>query len=100
MNPMSRKVFINYAPRKAVWGSGQLHSPAAFFPGEVPPPQTHWIGDSVEPPKASLDTMEKRNLLLLPGIELWPSSPLPCRLDYPGSRKCFPAEPSWGTPTV
>jgi hypothetical protein len=42
-------------------------------PGEIVP-GTHWIGDSIGP-KAGLDDVEKRKILLLPGIKPRSSSP-------------------------
>jgi hypothetical protein len=36
-----------------------------------PPPHTHWIGDWVGP-RASLDVVEKRKFLTLPGLKLPP----------------------------
>jgi hypothetical protein len=52
-------------------------------------PDTHWIGGWVDP-RASLDDVEKRKFLTLPGLKL---RPLSCparsqslyRLHYPGS---------------
>jgi hypothetical protein len=50
--------------------SGQLHSPVALPPGERAP-GTDWIGGWVDP-RASLDDLEKRKFLTLPGLELQP----------------------------
>jgi hypothetical protein len=53
------------------WGvSDQLHAPAALPPGERAP-GTQWIGGWVDP-RASLDDVEKRKFLTLPGLELRP----------------------------
>jgi hypothetical protein len=48
--------------------SGQLHTPATLPPGERAP-STHWIGGWVDP-RASLDDVENRKFLTLPGLEL------------------------------
>jgi hypothetical protein len=50
--------------------SGQLHTPAAFTPGERAP-DTHWTGGRVDP-RSSLDDMEKTEFLTLPGLKLRP----------------------------
>jgi hypothetical protein len=49
---------------------GELHAPAALPPGKEPT-DTHWIGGWVGP-RASLDDVEKRKFLILPGLELRP----------------------------
>jgi hypothetical protein len=46
--------------------SGQLHAPAALPAGEKFP-DTHWIGGLVVR-RSVLDAVEKRKILLLPGI--------------------------------
>jgi hypothetical protein len=51
--------------------SGQLHTPAALFPGKSP--GTHWIGGWVGPPSRYGRCREEKNLAL-PGIEVGPSS--------------------------
>jgi hypothetical protein len=48
--------------------SGQLHAPAAL-PPRIKPPGTHWLGGWVGP-SASLEDVEKRHFLTLPGLEL------------------------------
>jgi hypothetical protein len=53
--------------------SGQLHAPAALPRGERTR-GTHWIGDWMDP-RADLDVVEKRKILLVPGIEPRPSNP-------------------------
>jgi hypothetical protein len=45
--------------------SGQVHAPAALPPGKKPH-VTYWIGGWVGP-RASLDDVEKRKFLTLPG---------------------------------
>jgi hypothetical protein len=50
--------------------SGQLHAPAALPPGKEPQ-VPHWIGGWVDL-RASLDDLEKRKLLTLPGLKLRP----------------------------
>jgi hypothetical protein len=52
--------------------SGQIHAPATLPPVERAP-STHWLGGSVDP-RASLDDLEKRKFLTLPGFELRPLS--------------------------
>jgi hypothetical protein len=47
----------------------------------------HWIGGWVGP-GAELDAVEKREILLLPGIEPRLSSPSLYRLSYPGCQPC------------
>jgi hypothetical protein len=59
-----------------VGGDRSASRPAALLSGKDPP-GTHWIGGWVGP-RASLDDMEKRKFLTLPGLELltpWLSSP-------------------------
>jgi hypothetical protein len=57
----------------AVDGSERSTSrPCPFTPVQIAR-GSHWIGGRVGP-RASLDTMEKRTILILPGIELRPSS--------------------------
>jgi hypothetical protein len=68
--------------------SGQIQATAALHPGNEPP-GTHWIGGWVDP-RASLDDVEKRKFLTLPGLELRPfgrqaRSQSLYRLRYPGS---------------
>jgi hypothetical protein len=54
--------------------SGQLHTLAAFTPGEEPP-ITHWIGGWVGT-RAILDVVVKRiKFQPLPGMEPWSSHP-------------------------
>jgi hypothetical protein len=48
--------------------NGQLYTPAALPLGKEPA-GIHWIGGWVGP-TAGLDTVEKREILPLPGIEL------------------------------
>jgi hypothetical protein len=59
--------------------SSQPDAPAALPPGKEPP-VTHWIGGWVDP-RASLDDVEKRKFLTLPGLELGPLG-RPARTDY------------------
>jgi hypothetical protein len=67
--------------------SGQLHTPAALPSGERTP-GTYWIGGWVNP-RAGLDTVEKRKILPLLGIE--PRSPSLNRMSYPDSyQACLP----------
>jgi hypothetical protein len=65
--------------------SGQFHDPAALAPWEIAH-GTHWIGRWVGP-RAGLDVVEKRNILLLPGFEPRPSSPSLYGLSYPDSKQ-------------
>jgi hypothetical protein len=51
-----------------VGGEWSASRPVRFTPGERAP-GTHWIRDWVDP-RASLDNVEKRNFLTLPGLEL------------------------------
>jgi hypothetical protein len=66
--------------------SGQLHAPAALPPGKEPSPGIHWVGGLVGP-RAGLNTMEKRKILTLAGID--PCGPARStslyELSYPGS---------------
>jgi hypothetical protein len=69
-------------------GEWSASRPSRFTPGERAP-GTHWIGCWVDP-RASLDDVEKRKLLFLPGLELQPlgrpaRSQSLYRLSYPGS---------------
>jgi hypothetical protein len=50
--------------------SGQLHSPAALTLGKKAS-DTHWTGGYVDT-RVSLDDVEKRNFLIIPGLELQP----------------------------
>jgi hypothetical protein len=68
--------------------SGQFHAPAALPPGKEPP-STYWVGGWVDP-TASMDNVENRKFLTLPGFELRPlgrpaGSQSLYRLRYPGS---------------
>jgi hypothetical protein len=47
---------------------GQLHSPAAFTPGEKAS-GTHWVGGLVGP-RTGLNDVERRKILPLPGLEI------------------------------
>jgi hypothetical protein len=55
-------IFLTSALAGDEWSASR---PGRFTPG------THWIGDWVNP-RAGLDDAEKREFLLLPGIELRP----------------------------
>jgi hypothetical protein len=57
-----------------VGGEWSIARPGRFTPGERTP-GTHWIARVG--PRASLDSVEKRNFMTLPGLELY-------RLRYPG----------------
>jgi hypothetical protein len=46
------------------------------------PPGTHWIGGWADP-RASLDNMEKRKFLTLPGLKLCPLAIQPVASRYP-----------------
>jgi hypothetical protein len=61
--------------------SGQFHSPAALPPEKAP--GTHWIGCWVGP-RASVDDVEKRKFLILPGLELLPAILAALSLDQLG----------------
>jgi hypothetical protein len=72
--------------------SGHLHAPAALPTGESAP-GTHWMGDWVNS-RVSLDNMEKKKCLALPGHELRSldrpaSSQSLYRLRYPGSPSVY-----------
>jgi hypothetical protein len=69
-------------------GWRSVSRPGRFTPWEKAP-STHWIGSWVDP-RASLDDVEKRKFLTLPGFELRPlghpvRSQSLYRLRYPGS---------------
>jgi hypothetical protein len=49
--------------------SGQVHAPAALPPAKEP--RTHWIGGWVDP-RTGVDDVERRQILLLPGLKLRP----------------------------
>jgi hypothetical protein len=70
------------------WKQWSASRPCRFTSGERAP-GTHWIGGWMGP-RAGLDDVEKRKLLILPGIELRPlgrpaRSQSLYRLSYPGS---------------
>jgi hypothetical protein len=76
------RVFLTSALVGGEWSASR---PGRFTPG------THWIGGWVGP-RTGLD-VERRKILLLPGIELRPlgrpaRSLSPYRLRYPGSPLC------------
>jgi hypothetical protein len=82
---MKTCVFLTSALVGREWSASR---PGRFTPGERAP-GTHWIGGLVGP-RASLDDVEKRNYLTLPGLELralgHPArSQSLYRLRYPGS---------------
>jgi hypothetical protein len=54
--------------------------PGSFTPGERSP-GPHWIGGSVDP-RASLDDVKKREILILPGLEIRPSVVQPVASRY------------------
>jgi hypothetical protein len=60
---------------------GQLHAPAALHP-EKQAHVTHWIGGGYVDPRVSLDEVEKRKLLTLPGFELRPRVVQPAASRY------------------
>jgi hypothetical protein len=60
-------VQINIFLTSALVQGGQLHAPAALSRGKAR--RTLWVGVWVDP-RASLDDVEKRNILTLPGLEL------------------------------
>jgi hypothetical protein len=62
--------------------SSQLHASAAFPPPNEISPSTHWIGGWMGL-TASVDAMEKRKILTMPGIESWPSSLSLYQMRYP-----------------
>jgi hypothetical protein len=71
-----------------VGGEWSASRPSRFTPGERAP-GTHWVGGWVGP-RASLDDVEKRKFLTLPGLELRllgrpASNQSLYRLRYPGS---------------
>jgi hypothetical protein len=81
-------IFLNSALADGEWSVS--HS-GSFIPGERAP-GTHWIGGWVNP-RAGLEDMEERKLLILPGLELRPlgrpaRSQLVYRLRYPDSYWC------------
>jgi hypothetical protein len=53
-------------------GEWSASRPGHFTPGERAP-DTHWIKGCVDP-SASLDDLEKRKFLPLPGLKPWPLS--------------------------
>jgi hypothetical protein len=64
-------VYIHIFLTSALAGGEWLDSrPGRFTPGERAP-DTHWIGGWVDP-RAGLGDVEKRNVLILPGLELRP----------------------------
>jgi hypothetical protein len=76
--------FLISAVTGGEWSSSH---PGHFTPGERTP-DTHWIGDRVDP-RAGLDDVKKRKFLTLPGLELRPlgrpaRSQSLYRLRYPG----------------
>jgi hypothetical protein len=64
---MDPHIFLTMA---LVGGERSTSSPGRFIPGERAP-GTHWIGGWVDL-RASLDDLEKRKFLTLPGLELQP----------------------------
>jgi hypothetical protein len=68
---MAVPFFFTLALDGGQWSS--FHS--AALPLGKEPPSTYWIGGWVGP-TASLDAMERRRTLAVPGIEPWPSNPL------------------------
>jgi hypothetical protein len=50
-------------------GERSASRPCRFTPGGKSPHGSHWIGGWVGP-RASLDDVENRKLLILPGLEL------------------------------
>jgi hypothetical protein len=74
-------VLLTLAPLAGEWSASVS---GRFIPG------THWIGGWVVP-RAGLDDVEKRKLLISPGLELRPLGRPVCsqalyRLRYPGSQ--------------
>jgi hypothetical protein len=53
------------------WRGVVTFTPPPLYPGEIAY-GAHWIGGCVGP-SASLDAVEKRKMLPLPRIELWPT---------------------------
>jgi hypothetical protein len=79
-------IFLTSVPDGGEWSASR---PSRFTPGERAP-NTHWIGDWVDP-RAGLDNMEKRKFLTLLGLERQPlghpaHTQLLYRLRYPGSQ--------------
>jgi hypothetical protein len=65
-------------------GVDDQHYDLAALPQRKEPPVR--FGQEAEwAPEPDLDAVEK-SFLPLPGIQPWPSSPLLCRLSYPGSK--------------
>jgi hypothetical protein len=60
-------IFVTSALAGGEWSDS---CPGRFTPGERSS-CTHWAGRWVHP-RASLDDVEKRKFLTLPGLELWP----------------------------
>jgi hypothetical protein len=52
-------------------GERSASRPDRFISGERPPPRTHWIGGWVGR-RVSLDNVEKRKFLTLPGLKVRP----------------------------
>jgi hypothetical protein len=80
-------IFLTTALVGGEWSASRS---GRFTPGERTP-GTHWIGGWVGP-RAGLDTVEKRKLLTLPGLELRlldrpARSQSLYRLRYPGFNK-------------
>jgi hypothetical protein len=65
----SSHIFLTLALAGGEWSASH---PSLFTPGEIAP-GTHWIGGWVDP-RASLDDMEKRKFLTLPGLKRQPLS--------------------------
>jgi hypothetical protein len=83
-------IFLTSALFGDEWSASR---PYRFNPGEIAP-GTRWIGSWVCP-TASLNNMEGREFLTLPGLELRPlgspaRSQSVCRLSYPGSSTSKP----------
>jgi hypothetical protein len=89
---------IKHYALRTVWGNGCIAPPflalaldegewSASRPGRFTlaerVPGTHWIRGWVAA-RAGLDSVEKRKILSLLGIEPWPPSPSLYRLSYPG----------------
>jgi hypothetical protein len=78
-------IFLTLALVGGEWSASR---PGRFTPVEEAP-GTHWIGGWVDP-RASLNDLEKRKFLTLPGLKLRPfgrptRSQSLCRLRYPSS---------------
>jgi hypothetical protein len=92
-------VYISNFLTSALAGSEWSAScPGRFIPG------THWIGGWVGL-RASLDDVEKRKFLTLPGLELRPLSRPACsqslyRLRYPGSWNFSTLVTMWSRPSA